>query len=120
MIPSNEFYDYRAKYIDDRSELIVPVELGTEMENNIKQYSLKAFRAVEASGLARVDFFVRPDRGDVIVNEINTMPGFTSISMYSKMWQASGVSYRELVSRLMEFALIRFKRRQALLVVPPE
>jgi D-alanine-D-alanine ligase len=120
VIPSNEFYDYRAKYIDDRSELIVPVELGAEMENIIKQYSLKAFRAVEASGLARVDFFLRPDRGDVIVNEINTMPGFTSISMYSKMWQASGVSYRELVSRLMEFALIRFKRRRALLVVPPE
>lgn len=120
VIPCNEFYDYRAKYIDDRSDLIVPVELGPELEKTIRQYSIKAFQAVEASGLARVDFFVNSGSGKVIVNEINTMPGFTSISMYPKMWEASGIGYRELVGRLLELAETRFKRRRALMVTPPE
>lgn len=120
VIPCNEFYDYRAKYIDDRSKLIVPVELGERLENTVKDYSIKAFMAVEASGLARVDFFVNADEDQVIVNEINTMPGFTSISMYPKMWEASGVGYRELVNRLLKLAQIKFKRRQALMATPPE
>lgn len=120
VIPCNEFYDYRAKYIDDRSNLIIPVELEPEMENRIMSYSIEAFRAVEASGLARVDFFVNSNSETIIINEINTMPGFTSISMYPKMWEASGVSYRELVNRLMELAEERFTRRQALIVAPPE
>jgi D-alanine-D-alanine ligase len=120
VIPCNEFYDYQAKYIDDRSELIVPVEFEAELESRIKELSCKAFKAVEASGLARVDFFVDPAQNSVIVNEINTMPGFTSISMYPKMWEASGIGYRELISRLLELAVERFERRRALLAAPPE
>ncbi len=120
VIPCNDFYDYRAKYIDDRSDLIIPVELGEKLEECIKDYSIKAFQAIEASGLARVDFFVDADSDKVVLNEINTMPGFTSISMYPKMWEASGVSYRELVSRLIEIAEERFERRLSLMFTPPE
>ncbi len=120
VIPCNDFYDYRAKYIDDRSVIIVPVELGAELEEIVKEYAIKAFQAVEASGLARVDFFISPGSRQVVVNEINTMPGFTSVSMYPKMWEASGLSYRDLVSRLLELAEIKFKRRRALMVAPPE
>ncbi|MGM0688821.1 MAG: D-alanine--D-alanine ligase family protein [Bacillota bacterium] len=120
VISCNDFYDYRAKYIDDRSDLIIPVELETEIEKMIMRYSIEAFQAVEASGLARVDFFFNSNSEKIIVNEINTMPGFTSISMYPKMWEASGISYGKLVNRLLELAEVRFKRRQALIVAPPE
>ncbi len=120
VIPSNEFYDYRAKYIDDRSSLVIPVELGPEIENKVKHYAIEAFRAVEGSGLARIDFFVDPAADRIIINEINTMPGFTSISMYPKLWEASGVAYGELVSRLLELAETRFRRRQSLMFAPPE
>ncbi len=120
IVPCNEFYDYSAKYIDDRSELIVPVELGDELESKIKELSVKAFRAVEASGLARVDFFLTRDRQEIIINEINTLPGFTSISMYPKMWEASGIAYEGLVNRLLELALTRHQRRSNLLAAPPE
>lgn len=120
IIPCNKFYDYNAKYIDDRSELIVPVELGAELEDKIRQLAAKAFLAVEGSGLARVDFFVNSDTGEIFLNEINTMPGFTSISMYPKLWEASGVTYRELVSCLLELAQERFQRRRRLKTAPPE
>jgi len=116
----NEFYDYRAKYIDDRSELVIPVELKPAVEGLIKTYSVKAFQAVEASGLARVDFFLSRDGSTVTINEINTLPGFTSISMYPKMWEASGVSYDKLVNRLLELAEVRHFRRSSLLAAPPE
>ena len=120
IIPCNEFYDYRAKYIDERSELVVPVGLGAELENKIKELSCRAFKAVEASGLSRVDFFVNTEEKSVIVNEINTMPGFTSISMYPKLWEASGIDYSQLINRLLEIALLRFERRGALKSQPPE
>ncbi|MFU8794993.1 MAG: D-alanine--D-alanine ligase family protein [Dethiobacteria bacterium] len=120
VIPCNEFYDYRAKYIDDHSELVIPVELKPDVESLIKTYSVKAFKAVEASGLARVDFFLSRDGSTVMINEINTLPGFTSISMYPKLWEASGVSYNELVNRLLELAEVRHLRRSSLLAAPPE
>lgn len=120
IVPCNEFYDYRAKYIDDRSSLVIPVELGPEMENRIKADSVSAFRAVEASGLARVDFFYDVKDNSLVINEINTLPGFTSISMYPKLWEASGLSYRDLIGRLLELAEERFKRRSNLLFAPPE
>ncbi|MFO7952864.1 MAG: D-alanine--D-alanine ligase family protein [Bacillota bacterium] len=120
VIPCNEFYDYQAKYIDDRSELVIPVELGQELEDKVREYSEKAFKAVEASGLARVDFFVNTNTGLVTVIEINTIPGFTSISMYPKLWEASGVKYEKLVRRLLELAETRFHRRNSLMVTPPE
>ncbi len=120
VIPCNEFYDYRAKYIDDRSELVIPVELGAKMESMVRKYSGKAFQAVEASGLARVDFLVDSIAETITLIEINTIPGFTSISMYPKLWEASGVSYDELVRRLLELAEIRFQRRRELMFSPPE
>ncbi len=120
VIPCNDFYDYRAKYLDDRSGLVVPVELGVELEEKIKEYSLRAFHAIEADGLARVDFFLKRSDDQIILNEINTMPGFTSISMYPKMFEASGLSYSSLVEMLLELAVERYKNRQALLSAPPE
>jgi D-alanine-D-alanine ligase len=120
VVPCNEFYDYRAKYLDEQSELVIPVELGEKLEEEIKQLSVTAFRAVEASGLARVDFFLSRNGGAITINEINTLPGFTSISMYPKMWEASGISYSDLVAKLLELAETRSLRRQGLLAAPPE
>jgi D-alanine-D-alanine ligase len=120
VIPCNDFYDYRAKYLDDRSGLVVPVDLGADLEERIKSYAVSAFHAVEADGLARVDFFLRRDDNSIIINEINTMPGFTSISMYPKMFEASGLKYKELVSCLMELAVKRHESRRSYLAAPPE
>ena len=120
IIPCNEFYDYNAKYLDDRSELIYPSELSPVRKEKVRDLARRSFIAIEGSGLARVDFFVDPASGSVILNEINTIPGFTSISMYPKLWEVSGISYRELVSRLLELAEERFARRRALLTAPPE
>jgi D-alanine-D-alanine ligase len=119
LIPSSEFYDYSAKYLDGHTELIIPAKLDKEIEKQVRDYSVLAFHAVEASGMARVDFFLTPE-GKVIVNEINTLPGFTSISMYPKLWDASGLPYRDLISRLIKLAEQRFKHRGLLLVKPPE
>ncbi len=120
VIPCNEFYDYRAKYIDDRSTLVVPVELGEKLESKVRSYSALAFQAVEASGLARVDFFVNTLDESVTLIEINTIPGFTSISMYPKLWEVTGLKYSQLVSALLELAEQRFLRRNNLMVSPPE
>ena len=107
IVPGNEFYDYRTKYIDDKSELIIPAPLSSDITAVVQGLAIKTFRAVEAAGLARVDFFVKRDNGKVFVNEINTIPGFTPISMYPKLWAASGVSYPELIDRLIRLALER-------------
>lgn len=120
IIPCNEFYDYTAKYLDERSELIYPAELRPDLEERVRELACLAFTAVEASGLARVDFFVNQENNAVFINEINTMPGFTSISMFPKLWEVSGIGYRELVGRLMELAEDRFARRRELLTAPPE
>lgn len=120
IIPCNEFYDYRAKYLDDRSELIYPAELAPDLEKKVREYACRAFTAVEASGLARIDFFVDSQSGLLYVNEINTMPGFTAISMYPKLWEVSGIGYHELVDRLLMLAEERFARRGKLLTAPPE
>jgi D-alanine-D-alanine ligase len=112
IIPGREFYDYEAKYVEPSSKTIVPADLPEEVSSVIRSYSVAAFQAVEAAGLARVDFFFdegragQQDRG-VVINEINTMPGFTEISMFPKLWAASGIAYPELVDRLIELALQR-------------
>ena len=104
--PSREYYDYNAKYVDDASQIIIPAPLPPETSERVRALAIAAFRAVEARGLARVDFFV--ERGGarrVYVNEVNTMPGFTPISMYPKLWEASGIPYPELIDRLIRLAI---------------
>ena len=114
IIPSREFYDYEAKYLDDDSKSVIPADLPAATVASVKRLSIEAFRAIDAAGLARVDFLLARDSGEIVLNEINTMPGFTSISMYSKMWDASGVGYAELVHRLIQLALERHNLKQKL------
>src|SRR5439155_18967048 len=103
-VPGNEFYDYRAKYIDDNSELIIPARLPEYTTREIQRLSIAAFKAIDAAGMARVDFFVARDLSAIWINEINTIPGFTRISMYPKLWEASGLPYSALIDRLIELA----------------
>jgi D-alanine-D-alanine ligase len=105
--PGSEFYDYGAKYVDDSSELYIPARLSAETLEKVRQLGVRAFQAVEAWGLSRVDFFVGKEDEQIYLNEINTMPGFTPISMYPKLWQASGLAYGQLIDRLIELALER-------------
>jgi D-alanine-D-alanine ligase len=107
IVPSKEFYDYEAKYIDEGSKLIIPAQLRQDVVARLQEYARKAFKAVEGSGLGRMDFFVTED-DQIFINEINTMPGFTQISMYPKLWEASGLAYPELLDRLSELGLARF------------
>lgn len=109
IIPSREFYDYEAKYVDQGSRLVIPAPLSPEAAERVQSYAIRAFRAIDGAGLARVDFFVRRGTEEVYVNEINTMPGFTPISMYPKLWEATGISYQELIDRLIQLALERHR-----------
>jgi D-alanine-D-alanine ligase len=112
VVPSNEFYDYRAKYVDNASRLYIPAEIPTALLESIRQLAVAAFLALDLSGLARVDFFLDKDSGTVYLNEVNTMPGFTEISMYPKLWEASGVPYPELLDRLIQLGIERHADRQ--------
>ncbi len=105
--PRGEFYDYNAKYVDDTAELIIPAELDPELLRRLQNLAVESFKALDLAGLARVDFFVERDTDRVFINEINTLPGFTSISMYPMLWAASGVPLGELVDRLIQLALDR-------------
>ncbi len=111
--PGADFYSYDAKYLDDTAELLIPAPLTTEQAREVQRLAIAAFQAVEASGLARVDFFLEDPTGRILLNEINTMPGFTSISMYPKLWEASGLGYSELIDRLIELAKERHAEKQA-------
>lgn len=112
IIPCNEFYDYRAKYVDNTSGLIIPAELPDSVVKRIQSLSLTAYWALDCAGLARVDFLLRRSDHAVFVSEINTLPGFTPISMYPKLWEASGISYTELISQLIELAFERHAERR--------
>jgi D-alanine-D-alanine ligase len=112
IVPGNEFYDYRAKYVDDNSDLIIPADLPPKVSEEIRRVSVEAFKVIDAAGMARVDFFVARDLSQVWLNEINTIPGFTRISMYPKLWEASGIPYPELIDRLIELAIERHSERQ--------
>lgn len=105
IIPTVEFYDFDAKYVDDSTEIQIPAKLPEETMEQIREYAVRAFQAIGGRGLSRVDFFVKYSDGSVILNEINTMPGFTSISMYPKSWETVGVPYGELLDRLIELGL---------------
>jgi len=110
IIPHHEFYSYEAKYIDDDgAALAIPADLPPETMARVQAMAVAAFQVLECAGMARVDFFLQPD-GDLLVNEINTIPGFTRISMYPKLWEASGIAYGELVDRLIQLALERHAR----------
>ena len=112
IIPGKEFYDYAAKYRDEGSELLIPAKLNKSQMKSVQQMAIAAFRAVDCSGLARVDFLMDPKSGKIYVNEINTMPGFTAISMYPKLWAASGVKYRELIDRLIKLGVERHEEKK--------
>jgi D-alanine-D-alanine ligase len=114
IIPSREFYDYEAKYLDDHSQLIIPARISDEQAASVRRMSVEAFQAVDGAGMARVDFLMNGDTGEIFLNEINTIPGFTTISMYSKLWEASGVPYPRLLERLIDLALERHREKQAL------
>jgi len=107
IVPVKEFYDYAAKYLDEGSELIIPAKLSKRRMKEVQEMAIAAFQAVDCSGLARVDFLLEPKNDKLYLNEINTMPGFTSISMYPKLWAASGVEYPKLIDRLIQLALER-------------
>ena len=112
--PRREFYDYVAKYISDDSELIIPAELEPAVADEARAMALRAYRAIDCAGLARVDLLIDKDSGRLYINEVNTIPGFTSISMYPKLWQATGIPYPELLDRLVELALERHKEKEKL------
>jgi len=114
VVPHREFYDYAAKYLPDGSDLIIPAPLPEEQAAEIRRLAVEAFLAVDAAGMARVDFFVEKDTGRVFLNEINTIPGFTRTSMYPKLWEASGLRYSELLDELIRLALERHATRQGL------
>ena len=106
ILGNHEFYDFEAKYLDDATQLIVPAEIPEEIANQIRAYAIQAFNLIGAEGLARVDFFLNAD-GSLVLNEINTMPGFTATSMYPRLWQASGITYQNLITELIKVAEIK-------------
>ncbi len=113
IIPSNEFYDYDAKYVDGKSDAHIPAKLPKTLIKKLQQTALKAYKVLDCAGMARVDFLVQRN-GKIFLNEINTLPGFTSISMYPKMWEASGVSYSDLLDKLIGFAIERHQAKKKL------
>jgi D-alanine-D-alanine ligase len=115
VVPGDDFYSYKAKYIDDTSDLLIPAPLDEELFEQIRGIAIEAFRAIDGAGMARVDFLLDKADGRPYVNEINTIPGFTSISMYPKLWEATGLSYPELLERLIDLALIRQNQKLQLL-----
>jgi D-alanine-D-alanine ligase len=115
IIPSREFYSYEAKYLDEgdeASELIIPARISPEMTERVRDLAVRVYKAIDCAGMARADFLLSGETGELFVNEVNTIPGFTSISMYPKLWEASGVSYPELIDRLIELALERHQDRE--------
>jgi D-alanine-D-alanine ligase len=114
IIPKAEFYDYESKYVDEDTELVVPAEVSEEQTARLQQLALEAFRVLEGAGIARVDFFLDRESGEILLNEVNSLPGFTEVSMYPRLWQASGLPYPALLDRMIELALERHRTSSAL------
>ena len=112
IVPVKEFYDYNAKYLDEGSELIIPAKLTKAETKRVQELAIRSFKAVDCSGLARVDFLMDPTTRKIYLNEINTMPGFTAISMYPKLWAASGLEYADLIDRLIQLGLERHEDKK--------
>ena len=116
IVPTHEFYDYEAKYIDeDGAHFTLPADISEEKAEELRAMAIRAFKALDCAGMARVDFFLERGTGRLLLNELNTIPGFTPISQYPKMWEASGLPFKELVERLIELALERHAEKQNLL-----
>jgi len=111
VVPVNEFYDYEAKYVKEGSELIIPAKLRPQQTERVRDLAVRAFQAIDCAGMARVDLLLDRKSGKIYVNEINTIPGFTSISMYPKLWEATGLPYPQLLDRLIELALERQREK---------
>ena len=111
VLPSREFYSYESKYLDGTSGLLIPAPLPDEISECIREYAVRAYKAIDCAGMARVDFFVEKDTNKIYLNELNSIPGFTKISMYPKLWEASGLPYNKLVDRLIELAMERKAER---------
>ncbi|MNB93365.1 D-alanine--D-alanine ligase [compost metagenome] len=114
IVSSGEYYDYAAKYIDGKSQMLIPAPLDPEVADRLREAALQAFRAIEGSGITRADFFLRRSDNKILINEVNTMPGFTPFSMYPLLWRETGVSYQTLLDRMVELALERYQFRQGL------
>ncbi len=114
VVPCNEFYDYAAKYLDGESELMIPAPISDEQTEMVRSLAIRAFKALDCAGMARADFLLCRDTGQIYINELNTIPGFTPISMYPKLWEASGLPYPELIDRLIELAIERHEERSQL------
>ncbi len=115
IIPSRDFYSYEAKYIDggdQASKLLIPAPISPEMTGRIRDLAVRAYKAIDCAGMARADFLLSGETGELYVSEVNTIPGFTAISMYPKLWEASGISYPELIDRLIELALERYQDKE--------
>ncbi len=112
--PARDWYDYEAKYVDEGTELAVPAPLEPEQVERLRDLAVRAFRALDGAGLGRVDFFLTRDTAEIFVNEVNSLPGFTEVSMYPQMWEASGLPYPQLLDRLIELALERHRDRAGL------
>lgn len=113
IVPSNEFYDYKSKYVDGKSAMLIPPEdLTPDQTQELKEMAIRAYQAIDGSGLSRVDFFLQKSDGAIMINEINTMPGFTPYSMYPLLWRETGKSYRELLDDLIELAVQRYNEKQ--------
>lgn len=107
VVPSGEWYDYDAKYLSGASQILIPAPISLELATQVRTLAVQAFKAIDGAGLARVDFLLNRETGQLFLNEVNTMPGFTPVSMYARMWEASGMTYAELLDRLIELALER-------------
>jgi D-alanine-D-alanine ligase len=114
IVPSREFYDYEAKYIDEGSKTYIPADLPREVSEEVRRLAIAAFEAIDCAGMARVDFLLSRATGEIFVNEVNTIPGFTTISMYAKLWAATDVPYPALLDRLVALALERHQAKQQL------
>jgi D-alanine-D-alanine ligase len=112
IVPHREFYDYTAKYLEEGTRLMIPAKLTRAQVKKFQEFAVRAFRTLDLLGMARVDFFLENRTGRILLNEVNTIPGFTSISMYPKLWEASGLPYRALLDRLIELALAQHRERQ--------
>jgi D-alanine-D-alanine ligase len=111
IVPHREFYDYAAKYLEEGTQLLIPAKLKKSEVKKVQAMAVTAFRALELSGMARVDFFIEKRGGKIFLNEVNTIPGFTSISMYPKLWEANGIPFRELISKLIDLALEQHREK---------